>query len=190
MEEYVGHPTLNIWCACDRLDLAMEDLMQSVPELKLWHTNLISVATYYRTSALRTKELRVIDPNAKSFPAHHEVRFAQHLIQLCKAVLGNLEACTMHWEKIEKAPAGEYEKIEKSKAKGFLNVWEYSRVQVWLTALMIDVCAVFRYIEKETQKPHIIVPDILRYRDIALEKLNLLNHIQVTLLIIHFQILF
>ena len=96
----------------------------------------------------------------------------------------------MHWEKIEKAPRGEYEKIEKSKAKGFLNVWEYSRVQVWLTALMIDVCAVFRYVEKETQKPHIIVPDILRYRDIALEKLNLLSHIQVTLLIIHFQILF
>ena len=96
MEEYVGHPTLNIWCACHRSDLAMEDLMQSVQELKLWHTNLISVATYYRTSALRTKELRVIDPNAKSFPAHHEVRFAQHLIQLCEAVLGNLKACRMH----------------------------------------------------------------------------------------------
>ena len=48
-------------------------------------------------------------------------------------------------------------------------------LQVSLTALMIDVCAVFRYIEKETQKPDIIVPDILRYRDIALEKLNLLK---------------
>ena len=35
MEEYVGHPTLNVWCACHWSDLAMEDLiMQSVPELK------------------------------------------------------------------------------------------------------------------------------------------------------------
>ena len=63
-------------------------------------------------------------------------------------------------------------------------------MQVWLTALMIDVCAVFRYDEKETKKPHIIVPDILRYRDIAIEKLNLLKDKQVTLLVIHFQIQF
>ena len=87
MEEYVGHPTLNIWSACHRSDLAMEDLMQSVPELKLWHTNLISVATYYRTSALRTKELRVIDPNAKSFPAHHEVRLHNILSSYAKQYL-------------------------------------------------------------------------------------------------------
>ena len=58
MEEYVRHPTLNIWCACHRSHLAMEDLMQSVPELKLWHTNPISVATCILS--IRTKELRVI----------------------------------------------------------------------------------------------------------------------------------
>ena len=28
MEKCVGHPTLNVWCACHRSDLAMEDLMQ------------------------------------------------------------------------------------------------------------------------------------------------------------------
>ena len=57
VEEYVGHPTLNIWCACHRSDLAMEDLlMQSVPELKVWNANVISVVNYYRASGLRTKE--------------------------------------------------------------------------------------------------------------------------------------
>ncbi len=175
MEEYVGHPTLNIWCACHRSDLAMEDLMQSVPELKVWHTNVISVATYYRASGLRTKELKTIDPKAKAFPAHHEVRFAQHLIQLCEAVLSNLEGCRKHWSKIVEDSSGEYERKEKSKAQGFLNVWQSSSLQVWLTAFMIDICSVFRYIEKETQKPQIIVPDILRYRDIALQKLDLLK---------------
>jgi len=45
---------------------------------------------------------------------------------------------------------------------------------MWLTALMADICSVFRYVEKETQKDEIIIPDILRYRDIALEKLKLI----------------
>ena len=151
----------------------MEDLMQSIPELKVWNVNVVSVATYYQTSGLRTKESQIINPNAKAFPAHHEVRFAQHLIQLCEAVLRNLVSCRMHWAKIVQSPRGEYENNEKSKAQGFLNIWELSGMQVWLTAFMVDVCSVFRYIEKETQKRHIIAPDILRYRDIALEKINL-----------------
>ena len=175
IEEYVGHPTLNVWCACHRSDLAMEDLMLSVPELKVWKANLIGVATYYRASGLRTKELRSINPHAKAFPAHHEVRFAQHLIQLCEAVLSNLQSCKIHWTKVVEAPTGEYERSEKSKAQGFLNVWKLSNMQVWLTAFMTDICSVFRYIEKETQNPHIIIPDILRYRDIGLQKLDLLK---------------
>ena len=40
---------------------------------------------------------------------------------------------------------------------------------------MIDICSIFRYIEKEAQKPNIIIADILRYRDIALQKLELLE---------------
>ena len=39
---------------------------------------------------------------------------------------------------------------------------------------MVDICNIFRYIEKEAQKPDIIIPDIIRYRDIALQKLGLL----------------
>jgi hypothetical protein len=32
LEEYVGRPILSVWCACDRSDLAMEDLERSIPE--------------------------------------------------------------------------------------------------------------------------------------------------------------
>ena len=39
---------------------------------------------------------------------------------------------------------------------------------------MVDICSIFRYIEKEAQKPDILIPDIIRYRDIALRKLGLL----------------
>lgn len=57
MEGYVQQSTLNFWCACHRSDLAMEDVMKSIPELKIWNSNLIGVATYCRTSGLRTKVL-------------------------------------------------------------------------------------------------------------------------------------
>ena len=59
VEKYVGHPTINFWCACHRSELAMEDIMKSVPELKIWQSNLVGLATYYRASGLRTKELNM-----------------------------------------------------------------------------------------------------------------------------------
>ena len=40
---------------------------------------------------------------------------------------------------------------------------------------MADICTIFRYIEKEAQKPNIIFTDILRHRDIAIQKLQLLE---------------
>ena len=40
---------------------------------------------------------------------------------------------------------------------------------------MVDTCCIFRYIEKEAQKPDIIIPDILKYRDIALQKLDIMK---------------
>ena len=99
VEKYVGHPTINFWCACHRSDLAMEDIMKSGPELKIWQSNLVGLATYYRASGLRTKELKSAKPSMKVFPAHHEVRFAQHLLQLCDATLFNMDGCFEHWKK-------------------------------------------------------------------------------------------
>ena len=177
VEKYVGHPTINFWCACHRSDLAMEDIMKSVPELKIWQSNLVGLATYYRASGLRTKELKSAKPSMKVFPAHHEVRFSQHLVQLCDATLFNLDGCFEHWKKITDSShsgSGEYERKEINSAKGFLKTWKLSGLQTWLTAFMVDICSIFWYIEKEAQKPDIIIPDIIRYRDIALRKLGLL----------------
>ena len=172
MEEYVGHPTFNFWCACHRSDLAMEDVIRFVPELKIWNSNVVAVSTYYRTSGLRTKELKSRIPKMK---AHHEVRFAQHLIQLCEAVLSNLDGCRLHWQKIVDASSEQYDRKEKDKVRGFLKNWHPSGLQTWLTALMVDICSVFRYVEKECQKKDIILPDILRYADVAVQKLELMD---------------
>ena len=78
----------------------MEDILNSVPELKIWQSNIVALATYYRASRLRTKELKSAKPSMKVFPTLHEVRFAQHLVQLCDATLFNLDGCFEHWKKI------------------------------------------------------------------------------------------
>ena len=70
--------------------VGLEDVIRCVPELKIRKSSVVAILTYYRTSGLRTKELIMIIPKMKSFPVDHEVRFAQHLIQLCKAVLSNI----------------------------------------------------------------------------------------------------
>ena len=161
----MGSRKLNVWCSCSCHDLAMEDMFKCLPELTIWSANLTVVSTYYRTSGLRTKELINIDKNAKSYSPHHEIRFTQHLIFLCESILDNLDSSRQHWQNI----------IDSTVA-GFLATWKTDspKNQLWLTAIMIDICSVFRYIEKECQIPEIIAPDILKYRDIAINKLNMM----------------
>ena len=150
----------------------MEDMFTSVPELKNWQANVTAVSSYYRSSGLRTKELSKFYKDVKSYPPHHEVRLAYHLISLCEALIDNLDSCQEHWKAITDSTSKEYNKNEKATASGFLSTWglDSPKNQLWLTAVMIDICSVFRYIEKECQKPEIIAPDILKYRDTAVSK--------------------
>ena len=153
----------------------MEDVIRCVPELKIWKSSVVAISTHYRTCGLRTKELKVIILKMKSFPVHHEVRFAQQLIQLCEAVLSNIDGCRLHWQKIIDAPRKEYDAKEKDKARGFLKTWHASSLQTWLTALVVDISSVFSYVEKECQKKDIILPDVLKYADVAVQKLELMD---------------
>ena len=174
LERYVGHQIFNIWCSCHRSDLAMEDLFHCVPELKQWQSNLIGLATFYRVSGLRTKELKNIMSQMVAFPRHHEVRFAQHLVQPALAALKNMPGCRQHWQKIVNVPSGEYHKKEKAKRAGFAKTWSPSGgMREWLSAFMVDICSIFRYIEKTTQKPDTIIPDVLQYKEMALQKFDL-----------------
>ena len=86
-----------------------------------------------------------------------------------------LDGCLKHWRKISDAPCKEYNSKEVSSARGFLKLWQPDGIQTWLTAIMADTCTVFRYIEKEAQKPGIIIPDILKYRDVALQKFDIMK---------------
>ena len=56
--------------------------------------------------------------NVKQFPWHHDVRFAQHELQLVNAVLNNLPACIKVWEQMQ-APESTSDRKEKAEAKVF-----------------------------------------------------------------------
>lgn len=94
--------------------------------MKHWKSNLKAVATFYRSSAVRTEELKLISEKSKNkyyrFPEYFEVRFVQHLINLSESVWNNLKAIRIHWNSIITSDGGN--KSEKSTAKGFLKLWK------------------------------------------------------------------
>jgi len=55
MSDHFGRGLLTFWCCTHRSDFAVEQIIWNVPELKEWKVNVISAATYFRTSKIRLK---------------------------------------------------------------------------------------------------------------------------------------
>ena len=103
LSDYLERNIFTVWCMAHRSDLAIEDVMRSVGELTIWKTNLKAVSTYFRTSKNRKKELLKIFPTAREFPRYHDVRFAQHFLNLVDALIFNIDACKQVWQQLEGA---------------------------------------------------------------------------------------
>ena len=170
LADCAGHELMNFWCACHRSDLAMEDMEASVPELKMWKSNLLSIPEYYHESAVRTKSLKTLLPTMKAYPTYHNVRFAQHINNVCIAVVHNLKGSLQHWTNLSEDQT--MDRRERQKAQGNLNVWKEDGVNAYLTSLMSDVCSVFQTLQKQLQKVSIIIPDIMKFKDVAIQKLT------------------
>jgi len=178
LKDYTGKELLTAWCICHRSDLALESVQSEVPELSLWMTNVLAVSKFFRQSPRRVKYLHKEDPKCLTFPKHFEVRFAEHTLNVLKAVLNNLEAAKQVWTKM---CSGEIhaEKIEKRMAQGFLDKWKHDGQQFWLTTLMFDLCKIFKNLQKIFQKSHLILLDIITARDAAVENLKVMNEMPI-----------
>eukprot|EP00795_Rhopilema_esculentum_P007132 gene7132-biopygen8533 len=157
------------WCCAHRSDLATEAIINSVPELKIWKSSLIGVATYFRTSTSKKKMLEKAAIEMKQFPRHHDVRFDQHFLSLIDAVLTNIKGCKQVWGEITRNG----DRKDKREASGYLNTW--NERQIWLTALMGDIFEVFTSLEKQMQRYDILLPDIFTCSSMAHRKLDLLS---------------
>lgn len=94
LKQYFKKDIFCMWCVAHRSDLVLSDLESTITEVRHWKTNLKAVATFYRGSALCYGWLKKIGDTKKismyRFPAYFEVRFADHLLNLSKALWKNL----------------------------------------------------------------------------------------------------
>ncbi|CAB3996163.1 Hypothetical predicted protein [Paramuricea clavata] len=150
-------------------------LNSSVPELKYWMADVTAVSTFFRVSARRTKELHKIDNKCLVYPRHFEVRFAERTCTLLKAILHNLNASRKLWSNISDKILPSDSNVEIQQATGFCNKWHKGSRQVWLTALMYDVCQVFKELQQNFQRPRLILLEMITARETALRKLNLMK---------------
>ena len=69
------------------------------------------------------------DGNCSTFAKHFDVRFAEHTLNILKAVLNNLEAARKLWSKMTNGTI-ETDKTEKTTVQGFLRKWKKGTQQV------------------------------------------------------------
>lgn len=135
-----------------------------------------SVATYYRSSAVRTNELKAISAEIENkfsrFPAYFEVRFVEHLVNLAECIFENLPAMQKHWNSVIESKHSN--RIEKATARGFAKVWISGGDKEHITALMIDVLRV-RKLQKNFQKSMATILDIEVSKKIAVSSLNMME---------------
>lgn len=169
VETELGRKLLTVWCNCHRSDLALEDMEDEISELKAWKADAVACATYFRTSKCRTKLLKECAEGVEilSFPAHNEIRFAEHGEGLLTAIIRNLPVCRKTWRKIIENPST-YTSRDVSKASDLLNCWTNESKQFKLTSFMYDIYKIFTSLQKGLQKSFIILPDVITLRDAAI----------------------
>lgn len=175
LEDALNRKILTIWCFCHRSDLAMEDLFKLVPELRIWKSNVLACLTFFRTSKCRTKELKefakLIGIQSLEFPSHHDIRFAQHLNNVLKAVIRNMPVCRKVWSSI--VESSDFSKAQKCEASDLLNLWQPHLEQYKITVLMDDITKIFTSLQMGLQKSHLVLPDVITLRDAAIRKMEI-----------------
>ena len=135
---------------------------------------MTAVCSYFRASAVRTKELHEIvteaGVTAKQFPCEFEVRFAQHLEKITWAVLHNRPSMLAYSTKVT-STCSSAQRAEAGQAQGFLNMWQ-DDYNVRMLCLLTEILVVFRRLEKTIQKHGVLIPNVCSARKAAVAKLE------------------
>lgn len=161
LTDEVDHFVLCLWCVCHRSDLAFHDVIESVPEMKRWYSQVKSAVTYFTVSSVRTKSVKKecnrLGIDFQQFQNPPDVRFAEHLRAMCGSLLNNMPACNALWQQMCDNPD---DKKIQSQAAGYLKQWKKDGQQYKLTALMIDILHHLACLQKEFQKSDILLFDV------------------------------
>lgn len=103
-------PLLKVWCAVHRSQLAWHSVSDAVTEVKHCFQNLVSLVSFFHTSAVRTRELKeVADDNSLKLlhlPAVFEIRWTEFSYTLLHAVLTSWRALTTYLRQSSELSAG------------------------------------------------------------------------------------
>jgi len=176
LKQYLKKDIFCMWCVDHRSNLVLSDLESTIMEVRQWKTNLKAVATFYRGSALRYGWLEKISDTKKisiyRIPAYFELRFAEHLLILSKALWKNLPCMQIHWQSIIESSDTTIQFLElKTTAKGFLRTWKNNGEQQHLTCLMMDILRHIEKLQKDSQKSKIIMTDIELSKKVAVDSI-------------------
>ena len=105
-------------------------------------------------------------------PKYHEVRFAENLLKLVRAVQSNLPSMRRHWRDLDNPDS---EKREKHKVSGFWKAWGRNSLNERMTALMTDILRQFETLQKEAQLSLITFLDLLVKREQVLAHLDMMK---------------
>ena len=161
-------PLLKIWCAAHRSNLAYKDVSNSVIEVKLFTSDVVSIGSYFHVSRVRTHELKeAAASKGLSEPLHwpdfKEVRFAEFSHQLFAVFLRNYRSCIYYREKGNDAESA-----------GFLRKWK-NKDRVLTVCVLADVTYLLKGLQKSLQKDTCVLSDLpnLKARTISeLEELQ------------------
>ena len=64
-------------------------------------------------------------------------------------------------------------------ARGFMQKWNATSQQLWLTTLMYDLCKIFERLQKIFQKSYLILPDVITARDSSVENLKIMDQMPI-----------
>jgi len=126
------------------------------------------LALFFRTNAVRCTELdttaQLLNPPVQihHWPMFKEVRMVEFTVQILRAFAHNHRASLAYWKDLSEI--GE-DAQEKSKAKGFLKIWNKDRLH--LLFVLLDTAEIFTRLQLKFQATS--------YKFLSIKKLRLLN---------------
>eukprot|EP00112_Aurelia_sp_Birch-Aquarium-sp1_P018346 Seg4366.1 transcript_id=Seg4366.1/GoldUCD/mRNA.D3Y31 product="hypothetical protein" protein_id=Seg4366.1/GoldUCD/D3Y31 len=161
-------PLIKIWCAAHRENLAWKSVTKEVPEVDSLIKDASALSTYFRISAVRTKNLKNIAEQYEfqyfHFLRYFEVRWTQFCHELLECALKNWRASIKY-----------FENEQSQEARGYLNKW-LDKDNIHLASITADVLYIYKRFHQAFQDDNILIFDIIKKKESILRRFEELKH--------------
>ena len=177
LQELCSLHVVCFWCACHRSSLALKNLFKTVDEADRVLQSCRNVATFFRTSGIRSLELtriaESINEKLLRFPEHKEVRMTEFTANLLRVMIRNLPSCLNYWK--QRSEDKTETDADRNQMRGFLRTWTNSD-HLKLLHVLLDCCEVMERLQKRLQYSFATLQDVAAVKTWAMASLNAMIH--------------